>query len=114
MASWTRAWIEGWHWLAATDAEAVQIFAEAVDDHALLRQEFVRTIAAQGEQAPGLWRMRKQVFEARLQVRLLGNDLGLSPTGRAELGVAEVRVADALAGLMERAPVGARPTITVE
>jgi hypothetical protein len=58
-----------------------------------------------------MWRLRKQVVVLAKQVVQLAGDLGLSPSARARIGVAEVRVIGSPSSLMERAEAGTRTII---
>jgi phage terminase small subunit len=93
-------WREAWPWLAPSDVPAVQRYCEAVDDLASVRGEM---LAAQAVGDRGTWRLRNQVTDARKAIAFFARELGLSPSARAELGVAEVKRRDAALDLMDRA-----------
>lgn len=112
-AAWNETWEEAGDWIANSDRGVLQLYAEAVDDYSLLRARLLDTLQ-QNANDPTIWRIRKQVFDARNQVRQLATDLGLSPSARAVLGVAEVRISQALNSILERQPVAAVRTLTIE
>jgi len=114
--AWDRAWQAARAWLAESDELHLLAYCEAVDDYAILRQEAIRAVKPGGiDQEPGLWRTRKQVLDVREQMRRYAADLGLTSVARSELGVAEVKVAEGLATLMQRGdPAEYARTITVE
>jgi len=114
--AWDRAWQAARAWLAESDELHLLAYCEAVDDYAILRQEALRAVApADAEQPVGLWRTRKQVLDVREQMRRYASDLGLTSAARSELGVAEVKVAEGLATLMQRGdPKGYARTIIIE
>jgi hypothetical protein len=99
LAEWGIVWREAWHWLAASDVPAVQRYCEAVDDLVFVRAEMVK---AQEADDRGTWRLRSQVTEARKALAVFARELGLSPSGRAELGVAEVKIQAAVEALTDR------------
>jgi len=76
----------GVHWIAASDAVAVALLREAVEDYAELR--------GMGAMAA------KDVREARKQVMDLLSRLGFDPTARSALGLAEVKAQSKLEGLL--------------
>lgn len=89
------AWRHGRASLAASDAMVVQLYADATDDYVALRNE----LHERGFADPALWRERKQLLDLANQVNDLAKALGLSPAGRAQLGVAEVPTQEDLAHL---------------
>jgi hypothetical protein len=99
LAEWGIVWSEAWPWLAPSDVPAVQRYCEAVDDLASVRGEM---LAAQAVGDRGTWRLRNQVTDARKAIAFFARELGLSPSARAELGVAEVKLRDAAMDLMDR------------
>lgn len=98
MAAWVHASQEAGAWLAPSDVVTVLMYAEAVDDYTQLRDSLHR----QGFDDVTMWRQRKQVIDFGNRVTRLAASLGLSPAARAQLRVAEVRIADSGPGLMER------------
>ena len=104
-----RTWREAGAWLAPSDEDAVLLYAEAVDDYVQLRESIHR----RGFDDETMWRSRKQLIDLARQVHQLAGSLGLSPSARAQLGVAEVPVSGHLEHLMERGP-GTAPTIKIE
>ena len=99
LAEWVIVWREAWPWLSPADVPAVQRYCEAVDDLASVRGEM---LAAQAVSDKGTWRLRNQVTDARKAIAFFARELGLSPSARAELGVAEVKLREATADLMDR------------
>ncbi len=78
-------------WIGESDLFMLQHMCELTDEHARLRREVMKIGSD---------------LAARRQLRLLGKELltsldqlGLSPTARARLGVAEVRIGQAVAEL---------------
>lgn len=98
---WTRVWQEARWWLSGSDAHAVLLYCEAVDDYVIARHRLI-AIQVGEETEMQEWRARKQVKDAREQVTSLAARLGLDPVSRSELGVAEVRIQEGLANLMTR------------
>jgi phage terminase small subunit len=111
--SWDRAWLEGWQWLAPSDTDVVLWYCEAVDDYSMLRQQLVQLLADNRDD-PRVWRLRKQTVDMRDQVTRLAARLGLDPVARIELKVEVTSIAADLASMMERAPGGSRPTMTID
>jgi phage terminase small subunit len=99
LAEWGIVWSEAWPWLAPSDVPAVQRYCEAVDDLASVRGEM---LAAQAVGDRGTWRLRNQVTDARKAIAFFARELGLSPSARAELGVAEVKIQAAVVALTDR------------
>lgn len=90
-AMWRRIWSSGAVWLAAlADAETVLIVCEQIDERHALRQRVFKY----GDRFDriALRALEKQIMHG-LSV------LGLTPTDRSRLGVAEVKVESALAKL---------------
>ena len=99
---WAMIWRTCAAWLAESDVPIVQRYCEAVDDYVIVRGQMLNAQNDPKTRADGSWRLRKQVVDADKRVTVLGSSLGLSPSARAELGVAEVRIAQGVADLMER------------
>jgi hypothetical protein len=90
-AMWRRVWSSGAVWLArVSDAELVLLVCEQVDERQALRREVLK-YGGRFERA-ALRALEKQI--------MLGlSMLGLTPTDRARLGVAEVKVESTVARL---------------
>ena len=81
---WDRIWSRGAVWLSpASDAEVVQMLAEAMDERMVLREAVMS-----GDHD---WRDRIALRSLDDQIKSLLSSLGFTPTDRARLGVAEVR-----------------------
>lgn len=109
-AAWLDVWDAAGGWLAQGDRHALQNYCEAVDEHMLLKTQYLETVQADPDNSRA-WRMRKQLQDSHHLLRQLGADLGLSPSSRAELGVAEVRMATGMADLMQRNDEPEQPTV---
>lgn len=79
----------GAHWLAATDAIAVSLLRDAVEDYAKLRRRRKGVTP-------------KDVRDAGERVARLLSQLGFDPTARARLGLAEVKAISKLEELRAR------------
>lgn len=82
---------EGAHWLAESDATAVSMLREALEERQGIRE---RVMAGSGE--------RKELRELDKQIISQLSALGFDPTARSRLGVAEVKRASALDELIEK------------
>jgi hypothetical protein len=82
---------EGVSWLAITDAAAVSMLREALEERRDIRE---RVMAGSGE--------RKELRELDKQIISQLSALGFDPTARSRLGVAEVRRASALDELITK------------
>lgn len=81
---WDRIWSRGAVWLSpASDAEVVQMLAEAMDERVTLRD---RVMSGEND-----WRDRIALRQLDDQIKALLSSLGFTPTDRAKLGVAEVK-----------------------
>lgn len=81
---WDRIWSRGAVWLSpASDAEVVQMLAEAMDERVTLRD---RVMSGEND-----WRDRIALRQLDDQIKSLLSSLGFTPTDRAKLGVAEVK-----------------------
>lgn len=94
LALWARTWTSGRAWLASTDADLVQLAAEALDERVALR---VAVLAD-----PSDWRARAGLRALDAQVSGYLAALGFTPTDRARMGVAEVREVSKLDALRHR------------
>ena len=90
------------YWLAASDLPLLQMLAETQDDYTVWRLRSLRD--------PDNWRAAKRVDELRGRLLTFAVELGLSPTARARLGVAEVRMHEGIARLTTPAVVGPKET----
>ena len=91
---WDRIWPSGGSWIApSTDIELVQMACEAMDERVSLRVAVLR-----GSE----WRDRVALRTLEGDLRHMLSALGLTPTDRSRLGVAEVRAQSVLEGLRER------------
>ena len=86
-ALWELAWREAHYWLAPSDAHALALLCQDVDE----REDLRKSVMASGDwrERSGLRALDKQITD-RLQL------LGFTPADRTRLGVAEVRVEDDL------------------
>lgn len=101
--AWENAWFHARHWLADSDMEGVVVYCEAVDDYQALRVAMLQAL-----DEPEGWRLRKQVIDLRGQLFQMADRLGLTPVGRSVIGVAEVRIGEAIDRLTTRAPASAK------
>jgi hypothetical protein len=83
---------DGVHWIARTDAPAVMLLRDLLEERAAVR---VGAMAGSTEDRKALRDIDKQV------ISLLG-DLGFNPAARARLGLAEVKAKSKLEELRER------------
>lgn len=90
---WARIWTNGASWIAPTDVELVQLACELMDERVSLRAAVL---------AGSEWRDRVALRTLEGDLRHMLSALGLTPTDRSRLGVAEVRAQSVLEGLRER------------
>jgi len=90
---WARIWTTGASWIAPTDVELVQMACELMDERVGLRASVL---------AGADWRDRVALRTLEVDLRHMLSALGLTPTDRSRLGVAEVRAQSVLEGLRER------------
>jgi len=90
---WARIWTTGASWIAPTDVELVQLACELMDERVSLRAAVL---------AGSEWRDRVALRTLEGDLRHMLSALGLTPTDRSRLGVAEVRAQSVLEGLRER------------
>jgi hypothetical protein len=82
---WGRLWTGGASWLRpASDAEAVLLVCEAIDERQALRYRVMSD--------PDLWRERKALRELEKQINVCLGELGMNPVDRGRLNVGETRV----------------------
>lgn len=80
---WDRIWTSAQTWIApSTDIELVQMACEAMDERVMLRVAVFRE---------GDWRDRVALRSLDRDLRNMLSALGMTPTDRSHLGVAEVR-----------------------
>lgn len=90
-ALWHRVWDGGARWISPqTDAELLQVVCEQVDERAALRVKVLQE---------GHWRDRAGLRALDAQVVTGLSLLGLTPTDRTTLGVAEVQAQSTLSRL---------------
>ena len=108
------------NWIGESDLPALQTWCELTDDYVLLRQ---RLYAAQRttdpvpfEKGMTVWRARQHVMAMQVQLLRLSREFGFTPSGRAELGVAEVRMAEGAVRLSQASQSDGRDfsRVTVE
>lgn len=92
---WERIWTSGARWISpSTDIELVQLVCEAMDERTQLRVTVLR-----GSD----WRDRVALRSLEGDLRGMLSALGMTPTDRTRLGVAEVRAESVLEQLRSRA-----------
>lgn len=91
---WDRIWSSGGSWIApTTDIELVQLACEAMDERVSLR-----VVVLRGSD----WRDRVALRTIEGDLRNMLSALGLTPTDRSRLGVAEVRQKSRLQELQDK------------
>lgn len=98
-ALWERAWEHGSAWIATTDLELLLVTCEQVDERQALRLRVLRD---------NDWRERAGLRSLDKCIQDGLGMLGFSPSDRARLGVAEVKVANALEEVRRRRSENAR------
>ena len=92
---WDRVWGQGAVWLSpATDAEVVQMLAEAMDERVVLR-----ALVMSGDHD---WRDRIALRSLDDQIKSMLSILGFTPSDRAKMGVAEVKQVSKLDAMRAR------------
>jgi hypothetical protein len=91
-SAWNQALGAGRAWLAETDLELLQTWAECIDDLGRWRLYAL--------QNPDFLDASDRLLEARKQVMAIAIELGLTPLARSRLRVAEVRVAEGVSRLI--------------
>jgi hypothetical protein len=87
-ALWDRVWSAAAPWVSpVTDIELLQVLCEQVDERAALRVKVL---------SEGNWRDRSQLRALDQQVVTALSLLGLTPTDRTRLGIAEVQAQSTL------------------
>jgi hypothetical protein len=92
-ALWDRAWQYGTSWIAETDVELLLLTCEQVDERQALRLKVLRD---------GDWRERAGLRALDKEIQDGLSLLGFTPSDRARLGVAEVKVVSALEEVRRR------------
>lgn len=92
-ALWERAWANGRAWMAETDVELLQLTCEQLDERQALRLRVLRD---------NDWRERAGLRALEKEIQDGLSMLGFTPSERARLGVAEVKVASALEEVRRR------------
>jgi len=91
---WNRIWHSGRTWISPTsDLELVMILCELMDERSLLRVKVLEG---------GDWRDRGALRALETQLVSILSALGLNPTDRSRLGVAEVKARGALEELLSK------------
>lgn len=81
---WDRLWVAGAGWLrVSSDAEAVLLVCEAIDERQALRFRVMSD--------PDLWRERKALRELERQISAGLGELGMNPVDRGRLNIGEVK-----------------------
>jgi len=94
MKLWNRIWDSGRTWISPTsDIELVTILCESMDERTLLRLTVLRGTD---------WRDRVALRTLEGQLVSILSALGLNPTDRSRLGVAEVKARGALEDLLAK------------
>ena len=94
MKLWNRIWDSGRTWISPTsDIELVTILCESMDERTLLRLTVLRGTD---------WRDRVALRTLEGQLVSILSALGLNPTDRSRLGVAEVKARGALEDLLSK------------
>ncbi len=107
VAFWDRVWSLGDAWIShRSDYDLVLLTAELIDERALLRQLLSdhagESRLSTGSQGVGTSPLVGQLRAVEAQLLKQLSLLGLSPSDRSKLGVAEVRKASVLEELLER------------
>lgn len=98
-ALWDRTWHISAAWISAdTDVELLQLTCELLDERQLRRAEVLAMLAE------GIWCKDQSSALRAIEAAIVANlqTLGLTPTDRARLGVAEVMTQSTLDKLRER------------
>ena len=91
---WNRIWDSGRTWISPTsDIELVTILCESMDERTQLRAKVLNG---------GDWRDRGALRALETQLVAILSVLGLNPTDRSRLGVAEVKARGALEDLLSK------------
>jgi P27 family predicted phage terminase small subunit len=106
---WARVWTQARAWVCQVDAGAVLRYCECFD----MRDLMIRQIIAEGFTVTGstgqpvAHPLLSRVEAVNAELRLLETQLGLTPSARAQLGVAEVKLRSQLDVMLERRRRGA-------
>ena len=101
---WDRIWSQARAWLCEVDAGAAERYCQLFDLRDFLLAEVVeKGLLVRGSQGSLISNPLLKRFEAaNTELRLLEGRLGLDPSARSALGVAEVRRVSALDEMMRR------------
>jgi phage terminase small subunit len=92
---WNRIWQQGRTWISLnSDLEMVTLLCESMDERSQLRLLVLR--------GTGDWRDRVALRSLDGQLQTMLSLLGMSPTDRTKLGVAEVKARSKLDDLMQK------------
>jgi hypothetical protein len=98
LQTWERIWGRAIHWLSPdSDIDFVQLLCEAIDERDALRVQVLRD---------GDARDRRALRNLEAQIMSGLSALGFTPTDRARMGLAEVKVASKLEEIIARKTVG--------
>lgn len=96
--AWDQAWTAGRFWMSESDLQVLQAWAEALDDYLRWR--------VYAHQNPEDMDASKRLERVRASFLKMSVELGLTPVARSRLQVAEVRVQEGVARLIQA------PTVT--
>lgn len=104
---WDHVWHAGRQWLAVeADRTTVQLLCEAFDEYAQIREAFrtgeIERVYTTSNGSYVTHPLVGQMKDLRVQMTAWLSALGFSPSDRARLGLAEVRVRDELDELARR------------
>jgi hypothetical protein len=92
---WTRIWEQGRTWISSkSDLEMVTLLCESMDERSQLRYLVIK--------GTGDWRDRVALRSLDAQLQTLLSLLGMSPTDRTKLGVAEVQARSKIQDLLQK------------
>jgi P27 family predicted phage terminase small subunit len=101
---WDRVWMQARRWLCEVDIGALERYCHLFD----MRDLMIGQVVAEGLTTTGstgqirAHPLLQRIEAANAELRLLEGQLGLNRSARAQLGVAEVRVASGLDAMIER------------
>jgi hypothetical protein len=92
---WNRIWEQGRTWISShSDLEMVTLLCESMDERSQLRLQVLR--------GTGDWRDRVALRSLDAQLQTMLSLLGMSPTDRTKLGVAEVKARSKIEDLLHK------------
>ena len=95
MKLWNRIWEQGRTWISSnSDLEMVTLLCESMDERTQLRLQVLR--------GTGDWRDRVALRSLDSQLQTMLSLLGMSPTDRTKLGVAEVKARTKLEDILQK------------